>query len=238
MAFPPGMLGKHHPSPIQVSWGPRAAFLGIIAFIAVNAASTGVLLFIVWIAKVPSDTLWAVLFSTFVLQFSMIGVAFALGPFRRGPAAQLLGHVHLPSWKLFGWGAIALGGSLLASVVYVAIASTISDRLVPSPLPSGVDFSQMPWPSFVSIVIIAPFSEETFFRGFLFAGFAKRLGFLISALISASVFGAAHLELARAIPAFLSGIVFAAVYWRSGSVWPCVLAHTAQNAIALSMVFS
>ena len=39
-------------------------------------------------------------------------------------------------------------------------------------------------------------------------------------------------------PAFVSGFVFAWVYWRTGSLWPVVLAHVARNAVALGVVAS
>mgnify|MGYP006173701285 CR=1 FL=1 len=62
----------------------------------------------------------------------------------------------------------------------------------------------------VVALIAAPVAEEVFFRGFLFAGFARRYGFWVGALVSAVVFALVHLELARTVPAMLSGVVFAA----------------------------
>jgi membrane protease YdiL (CAAX protease family) len=36
-------------------------------------------------------------------------------------------------------------------------------------------------------------------------------------------------------PAFLAGIAFAYVYWRTGTLWAVIMAHTAQNAIAFAI---
>jgi hypothetical protein len=48
------------------------------------------------------------------------------------------------------------------------------------------------------------------------------------------VFSVAHLTPWLILPAFASGIIFAWVYWRSGSIWPIITAHLAQNSLALA----
>ncbi len=53
---------------------------------------------------------------------------------------------------------------------------------------------------------------------------------------SSALFGLAHLDPALIGPAFVSGFVFAWAYWRTGFLWPVVLAHVARNAVALAMV--
>lgn len=205
-----------------------------LAVLAAAAALVGLL----WLTgyTVDEQPLWLVLASTLVLQLGLLAVAFGLGPLRHGSPGQLFGHRRLPALRLFGWAALAFFASITISAVYVALAGQVSDELVPDPLPGGIDFGEMRLLSFVSVALLAPFAEEVFFRGFLFAGFAKRYGFWIAAIISALVFGLVHMELGRVMPALLSGLVFAGAYWRSGSLWPAVLAHTGQNAIAFGVV--
>ena len=44
----------------------------------------------------------------------------------------------------------------------------------------------------VLIVVAAPFSEEIFFRGFIFGGLRRRLSFPVAAVLSAAIFGLFH----------------------------------------------
>jgi uncharacterized protein len=209
----------------------------MLALVFVGGAAIALLIVIVWATGVPvtRQPLWVVLMSTVVLQVGMLAAAFLLGPLRYGNPGQLFGRRRLSTLALFGWATLGLVASLGVSAAYVVIADQISEDLVPDPVPGGIDFAEARVLAFVVVALLAPFAEEVFFRGFLFAGFVKRYGFWVAAVLSASVFALVHLELARTIPALLSGIIFGAVYYRSGSLWPAVLAHTGQNAIAFGL---
>jgi membrane protease YdiL (CAAX protease family) len=130
---------------------------------------------------------------------------------------------------------MALGGSFVGGAVYVTLMSSISQDLVPPPLPESVDGSELRWLTFIVVVLVGPFVEELFFRGFVFAGLLRRFGLPAAAVMSSFVFAAAHMDVAVAGPAFLAGSVYALVYWRTGTLWPVLLAHTAQNAIAFAL---
>jgi membrane protease YdiL (CAAX protease family) len=81
-----------------------------------------------------------------------------------------------------------------------------------------------------------PFAEELFFRGLgvrallPFGGFAA-IG------VTAFAFGLGHGVLV-ALPVLIPfGLVLGWVRWRSGSVWPGVIAHGAYNGAALLIVY-
>ena len=82
---------------------------------------------------------------------------------------------------------------------------------------------------------MGPLAEETFFRGFVLNGLSRRWGFRAGAIGSALLFAASHGLTGLFIPVFMSGLVLAWVYRRTGSLWPAVLAHGSQNAIALAV---
>lgn len=219
-------------------WGPREALYGIVALILITAISNTLLLALLKVDNRPAGDIpaWALLLATLVLQVGLAVSAMGLGPRRfRVSVAGLFGPVHLSSARLFGWGIGAVLLSLFATAVFIAFANQISDRLVPQPLPERLDLESLRLLSFVSIVIIAPVVEETFFRGFLFVGFARHWGTWRAAAISAAIFAVTHGEYALLGPGFLSGLIFAGVYRRTGSLWPAILAHTAQNAIAFGV---
>jgi uncharacterized protein len=82
-------------------------------------------------------------------------------------------------------------------------------------------------------VIIAPIVEETFFRGFLFAGFRQRYGFQKAALLSSALFALAHHLLAALIPTFLLGYIFSHLYQKSNSIFPGMIMHFLVNAFGV-----
>jgi membrane protease YdiL (CAAX protease family) len=81
-------------------------------------------------------------------------------------------------------------------------------------------------------VLVAPLCEEVFFRGFLFGGLLHRMSFLPAALLSAFLFALAHGDVGSFTVLFIFGVVLAFVRWRTGSIWPGIVIHVANNATA------
>jgi membrane protease YdiL (CAAX protease family) len=96
-------------------------------------------------------------------------------------------------------------------------------------------FAELNSPFWFAIVaaVVAPFVEETFFRGFLFQGFRARYGWKVGMVLSSAIFAAAHLDLVVLIPTFILGNVLAYVYHRSNSVWPGIVLHFLVNSFGL-----
>jgi membrane protease YdiL (CAAX protease family) len=82
-------------------------------------------------------------------------------------------------------------------------------------------------------VVMAPVFEEIVFRGFLFRGLANSFGWVWGALISAGIFGAAHLQLDVFLPLAALGFALAWAYHRTGSLWTNITMHALFNAIAV-----
>ena len=81
-------------------------------------------------------------------------------------------------------------------------------------------------------VLVAPFCEEVFFRGFLFGGLLERMSFWPAALLSAFLFGLAHGDVGSFAVLFVFGLALAFIRWRTGSTWPGIVLHAANNATA------
>jgi membrane protease YdiL (CAAX protease family) len=82
-------------------------------------------------------------------------------------------------------------------------------------------------------VVVAPISEEIFFRGFAFMGLLKGMSLIPAMLVSAAIFAIAHTDLGSLIPLFIIGVALAWARWRSDSLWPGVVIHTLNNLLAL-----
>ena len=82
-------------------------------------------------------------------------------------------------------------------------------------------------------VVMSPFFEEIFFRGFLFRGFASSWGWVTGACVSAAIFSLAHLQLDIFVPLFALGFALAWVYKRTGSLWTAIAFHALFNALSV-----
>ena len=91
---------------------------------------------------------------------------------------------------------------------------------------------------FLVAVVVAPFVEEIFFRGFLFQGFRQKYGWVRAMLLSSVIFAVAHLDPASLIPTFILGLVLTYIYQRSNSLWPGIILHFLVNASSLCAVFA
>jgi uncharacterized protein len=93
----------------------------------------------------------------------------------------------------------------------------------------------------------APFSEEVFFRGFLFGLYRLRQPLWLAYLVSGVLFAAAHLVPMRmnlaqmaglAIGIFMLGTLLAWTYQRTRSLYPSMVAHALNNATGLVLLYS
>ena len=93
--------------------------------------------------------------------------------------------------------------------------------------------------SLVEYVIFAPVFEELAFRGLLFAILRRKFRFLPAALISASIFAIAHgYGLVGFISVLWSGVLWAWLYEKTGSLLPGILAHAINNLLVCLAVMA
>jgi membrane protease YdiL (CAAX protease family) len=82
---------------------------------------------------------------------------------------------------------------------------------------------------FIILGILAPFVEETLFRGFLYSSLRTKLGRYLSAAISAALFAIAHFDPGASISLFALGFLFALVRERYQSILPSIVGHGMWN---------
>ncbi|MBI4199189.1 MAG: CPBP family intramembrane metalloprotease [Chloroflexi bacterium] len=157
---------------------------------------------------------------------------------------------HRVGWDVLGFrGPWSQGrrwalAAFLASVGFVALyslgASLLSlESMAPPRLPPEFLGSPMrALLTFAAVVLLAPLAEEAFFRGFLLPVFVARWRFLWGASFVSLLFGVSHGSPGLVLPGFVSGMLLSWLYYRTRSLWPCCLAHGAQNALAFSLVIS
>jgi uncharacterized protein len=85
--------------------------------------------------------------------------------------------------------------------------------------------------------VVAPMCEEFLFRGFMFTALRNWRGTWPAAVITGLVFGGVHAESAPVLdllPLAALGFGLCMLYRYSGSLYPCMIAHSLNNSIAFS----
>lgn len=90
----------------------------------------------------------------------------------------------------------------------------------------------------LGVVVAAPLGEEYFFRGTLQRGWASVMGPVVAIVFTAAVFSAFHLDPIGFAARWELGILFGLLAWRSGSLWPGIFAHLANNLTSTVLYFS
>ena len=213
----------------NAGWGWRAPALGAMALIPSVILASLIALFLplsaatvaasVALAMAQLALVWVLTTRTWPVEPSLYGLTKA----------------SIPWWRALLLAAFALGASLGGAQLYViAINALGMDSLVPPALPDDlvlpggyVIFTVL------ALAVITPIAEEVFFRGFLQKGMGNSWGAAPGIILSAVVFAALHFQPAVVVPVFVTGLLLGALYWQTGSLWPGILVHGAQNLVAI-----
>jgi membrane protease YdiL (CAAX protease family) len=163
------------------------------------------------------------------------------------PVVVILRRYRAP-WRLLGFSsfsgsAMAVGCGLMVVTYAAILIHNVTLMLLGVPtqgesLMGLLDSTSMAIGIALASVLVAPFVEEVFFRGFLFQGLRRAYGWNRAALISSLIFGALHLQLAALIPTFLLGYALAIVFHRSNSIWPGIILHALVNGLAMFVLLA
>lgn len=152
------------------------------------------------------------------------------------------------TWHLIHFHYVKLNKASLHEVskkiILLSIPLLLSAQFISGVLNESLNLSDLNQDLFVSmshnlfgilsITLIVPILEELLFRGaieghFLKKGWAPKWAILVSALI----FGIIHGNPAQIPFAFLIGLLFGWLYYRTGSVIPGIVGHVINNSFAL-----
>jgi uncharacterized protein len=90
----------------------------------------------------------------------------------------------------------------------------------------------------ILVTVIAPIAEEFFFRGFFFTSLRNWKGLWPAAIITGLVFGGIHAgssPVGYLVPLAVLGFLFCLLYARTGSLYPCIVLHCANNSLAFGV---
>jgi uncharacterized protein len=226
----------------DTDWRPWTALLALVGGI-VLAAVAGL------IVDVPAIALGVKITSshtppgieiadTFVQDIAFVGAAVS--------CAHLGGRV-VRSWQFglrrpaVGW--VSAGGLVLLllvvflvlSVVWSAVLAPEKEKLLEQ-LGSNEGTALLLFSAGLTCVI-APICEEFLFRGYIFTALRNWHGTWPAAIMTAIIFGGVHVGSAPAldlVPLGALGFGLCVLYRYTGSLYPCIAAHSLNNSLAFS----
>jgi len=174
--------------------------------------------------------------------FVFLGVAWVLMRRRGLRPAHVTGLVS-PHWRPSAFGfAVGITNyfALVVPIQWVALS------LVPPAWREAFDSARVfegQTPLEVALIvagvgIAAPVCEEFFFRGVLQQGLMPPAFSVPRAItVAAMVFSAFHLDPVGFLARVELGVVFGLLAWRTGSLWPAIFAHSANNLVSTALYF-
>jgi CAAX protease family protein len=187
------------------------------------------------------SALFTLIFSSLVEGAFLIGpLYFAYHAFRfvRGRARlawQALGFRNFRAGVAFRWIMLLLVVILGVNVLYAYLIQTFhlplqtNDQLI---LKYSTHAPLTTYATLIVAVFVAPFCEEVFFRGFVFAGLLRSMPLVWAIVLSALIFAVAHADPGSFVVLFIIGLALAFLRWRTGSLWPGLLLHALNNGVA------
>lgn len=175
------------------------------------------------------------------LQFLLASIAVAI-VVHRIRLAEWLGLI----WKEWPW-VILLGPGVVVMMwlVFAALQAggymEMMEKLDADQIQHTVAIFQTEKDMFVialmsfTAVIVAPICEEVVFRGYLYPAAKKFTGPWVAGVCSGLVFAAAHGNMVSMLPLFIFGMVLAALYEFTGSIWAPIVVHFLFNGATVSI---
>lgn len=165
-------------------------------------------------------------------QLTLAAVAIAAAWMSPQPCQQRLGFVK-PRWSW--WQTLVVNlGTLVPFAIGMAGAIALAEVLEPDPTAANLMRTMTPaWiiPYLLFISLAPGFSEEMLFRGYSQRRLIERWGGWTAVLVTSAIFAIIHLAPHTVVFAFPVGIWLGLMAWKSGSVWPGVIAHAAVNGL-------
>jgi membrane protease YdiL (CAAX protease family) len=139
------------------------------------------------------------------------------------PAAWLAVLIGVPAGLVTGIGVFRLASLLFP--MPEALLKAFSETLAPHEMPG--------WQMLVFLAVLPGIFEEIAFRGVLTYGLSKRLRPVALVLTVGIIFGLFHSALFRIAPTAFLGVLLTSVVLLTASIFPAMLWHGLNNALAL-----
>lgn len=132
-------------------------------------------------------------------------------------------------------------GQLMALMIVNVILQAIIGSFENPQTEALTDPSGFSWLNFAFVftvgAIIAPIVEEMIFRGLLYQWLRAHTSAVVAIVVSGAIFSVVHVYPVILLPLFAVGVILAAVFEWTKSLWITIMLHFFQNALAISVLF-
>ena len=172
--------------------------------------------------------------------FLIAPLYFAVRAFRSSPdrwrlAFQALGFRDFQAGPALAWIVVLILTILAVDNLYQYVITVLHLPLQTNDQVLLARSKQAPLSTYATLIVavfVAPFCEETFFRGFVFTGFKQGMPVIWAIVFSSLVFAVAHADPGSFAVLFIIGLALAFLRWRTRSIWPGMILHALNNGIA------
>jgi hypothetical protein len=222
----------------QPAWPPWYAFAGFAAALVCTLIAVGVILAIAGVGE-NDDSSTVTVVATLIQGIFFVGVAVVLARSIASPRPWHFGLRRAPLWRTVGWAALGMLSFYVATATYAAIFDPQVEQDVTDSLGAG-DGTLGLIAAGTMVIVVAPFVEEFFFRGFFYRALRTRYPIALAAVVNGVVFGVIHFNfegvdgLAILPPLAFLGVVFCLVYEKTKSLWAPIGMHAFNNTVAFA----
>jgi uncharacterized protein len=222
--------------PWPVWYAPAAFVTGILAVFIVAA-----ILQVIWAATghdFPTSGAGVNLGGTIVQDSLLVLAAIVFAARVAPPRPWQFGLRSTPFWPAVQAAATAYAAFWIFSVLYQLILHPHGKQTVAKDL-GATHGGLLLVLAAVLVIVVAPFAEEFFFRGFFYRALRTRFTLLGAAVIDGLVFGAVHFTGAQTLSVLpvlaVLGFLFCMLYERTGSILPGMAVHAVNNSLSYSV---
>ena len=128
-----------------------------------------------------------------------------------------------------------LGWSVVIGLATIFLIDFVMSKLsfLPDWMGATFDILQSGWLGIICISVLGPILEEMLFRGAITKVLLHKYSPVKAIIFSALIFGIFHINPAQVVGATLSGVLFAWLYYKTGSLVPGILVHILNNSLSV-----
>lgn len=161
----------------------------------------------------------------------------------------VLGFWRKPKWSDVGWSLVTWGLYFLSAIIGITILQNLFPGLdIDQKQQTGFEQVNANWElalTFISLVVLAPVTEEVLARGFLYSGLKKHLPKVLAILCTSILFALVHLQFGSGQPllwvagidTFILSLFLCKLKDMTGSLWAPIMLHMLKNLTAFVVLF-
>jgi uncharacterized protein len=217
-------------------WPAWYAGVGFLTALIVTLVAVGVIAGVTGSSS-DEDSATFTIVATLAQSAVFVGTAWLFASLTAPPRLWHFGVRRAPLWSTVGWATVTIVSFYVLAASYAAAVQPDVDQTVTRDLGADQGTAGLIAAGFM-VVVVAPFAEEFFFRGFFYRALRSRYPVLAAALIDGLLFGIIHFDFSGADallivpPLALLGFAFCLLYERTGTLFAPIALHSLNNSFA------